>query len=345
MLKVITLQQCNIWDQCVRSFQNYDTYWLSGYVKAFKINGDGEPILFYYEDDFTRGINVSMLRDISSDLHFRGVLSEKKYFDLATPYGYGGWLIEGNNSKQLFKEYETFCINNSIVSEFVRFHPVLKNHTSLESFYDIVPLGQVIKMDLSSEETIWSNLTSKNRNMIRKAQKNNIKVKIAGDSEIYKVFREIYNSTMDKAKADSYYYFTDEFYESICNDLAKNAKIFYAEMDDQIIAASIMLFENNMINYHLSGSLKEYSHLAPTNLILFEAACWGCKMGYKTLYLGGGVGSSEDGLLHFKKSFNRNDNSNRFCIGKKIFSQKNYEELLLMRKDFNEENFFPLYRA
>ena len=35
------------------------------YVKAFKIHGDGEPTLFYYEDQNIKAINVVMKRDIS----------------------------------------------------------------------------------------------------------------------------------------------------------------------------------------------------------------------------------------------------------------------------------------
>ena len=64
MLTVYTLEQSEQWDAIVRSFKEYDVYWLSGYVKAFKIHGDGEPLLFYYEGNGTRGINVLMKRDL-----------------------------------------------------------------------------------------------------------------------------------------------------------------------------------------------------------------------------------------------------------------------------------------
>lgn len=42
-----------------------------------------------------RGINVVMKRDIAADPHFAGSLPADTYFDFATPYGYGGWLLEG----------------------------------------------------------------------------------------------------------------------------------------------------------------------------------------------------------------------------------------------------------
>ena len=46
MLTVYTLEQADQWDAIVRTFKNYDVYWLSGYVKAFQLHGDGEPLLF-----------------------------------------------------------------------------------------------------------------------------------------------------------------------------------------------------------------------------------------------------------------------------------------------------------
>ena len=64
------------WDQIIRAFLDYDVYWLSGYVKAFQLHGDGEPMLFYYEDDAVRGVNVVMKRDVAKDPHFAGKLPE-----------------------------------------------------------------------------------------------------------------------------------------------------------------------------------------------------------------------------------------------------------------------------
>lgn len=345
MLTVYTTEQNEKWDEIVRSFEKYDTYWLCGYIKAFQIHGDGEPLLFYYEDTKCRGINVVMKRDVATDIHFRDELAENQYFDFATPYGYGGWIIEGQETEQLFNEYEKWCNNHGIISEFVRFHPVLKNHSYAEKSYEVIQLGEVVTMDLSSPEVIWANITSKNRNMIRKAQKNGVKIYRGQYPKIYSVFREIYNGTMDKDNADEYYYFSEEFYESILNDLPYNAEMFYAVFEDKVIAASIMLTANGCMNYHLSGSLREYQNLAPTNLLLYEAALWGCANGYKTLYLGGGVGSGEDSLFKFKRAFYRGEDLKHFYIGKKIYDENVYQELVDKRKDIKNMNFFPMYRG
>ena len=65
--------------------------------------------------------------------------------------------------------------------------------------------------------------------------------------------------------------------------------------------------------------------------------------GFRTLYMGGGVGSGEDSLFKFKRSFYRGE-LNHFYIGKKIFDQSKYDELLTMREPV-QSGFFPAYRA
>lgn len=345
MLAVYDLKQSEQWDAVVRSFADYDVYWLGGYVKAFQIHGDGEPLLFYYADSDIRGINVVMKRDVSQDVHFKGSIETGTYFDFSTPYGYGGWIIEGTDSRPLFDAYEKWCVNNGIISEFVRFHPVLENHVFSSDAYQVIPLGNTVSLDLSSPEKIWANMTSKNRNMIRKAQKNDVRIYSGRDPELYETFRKIYNGTMDKDEAAEYYYFGQNFYHSLCEDLPNNAQVFYAALEGKIIAASIMLTANGRMNYHLSGSLREYANLAPTNLLLYQAALWGFENGCRTLYLGGGVGSRDDNLFKFKRAFYRLDDLPRFYIGKKIFNKEGYAELLKLRGIMPSGGFFPEYRS
>lgn len=344
MMQIFTLEKSEQWDEIVCSFKQHDVYWLSGYVKAFKLHGDGEPLLICYDDGATKGINVVMKRDVSKDSRFKGRIPEGEYFDFATPYGYGGWLIEGDETDKLFSEYEKWCKENGIISEFVRFHPVVENHTFSEKYYDVVALGQTVAMKLDSPDVIWSNISSKNRNMIRKAEKSGIEIHIGNSVDLYKTFMEIYNGTMQRDNATDYYYFKSEFYDSIRCDLEDNAKIFYAVKDSQIIAASIIIYDNGYLNYHLSGSLAEFRNLAPSNLLLYKAALWGSENGYKTFHLGGGVGSGEDNLFKFKRAFYRGDDLCRFCIGKKIFIEDRYNELVNMRSE-TESSFFPKYRA
>lgn len=351
-LQVININENEKWDTVVKSFKDYDVYYLSGYTKAFQIHGDGEPTLFYYEDVNLRAINIVMKRDIENDEYFLGKLPENVYFDVSTPYGYGGFLLEGEVTEESLRafnnEYSSFCKSEGIISEFVRFHPILKNSNILDNIYQITKLGKTISMNLDSKEKIWTDFTSKNRNMIRKAQKSGVKIFWGRNAELYKEFIHLYNNTMNEDHAKEYYYFGEDFYRSILNDLKHNALLFYAVYQSMIIAMSIVLFANQKMHYHLSASNKDYQHLAPTNLLLFEAACWGSENGFKTFHLGGGLGSQEDSLYKFKKVFNRNSDNN-FTVGKKIFDESAYYLLYEMavsgKKRQLDEKYFPAYRG
>ena len=50
MFRVLSLADKDEWDSIVKSFNDYDVYYLNGYVSAFKIHGDGEPILLFFQN-------------------------------------------------------------------------------------------------------------------------------------------------------------------------------------------------------------------------------------------------------------------------------------------------------
>lgn len=346
--KVFSTAQSEEWDKIVSSFGTHDIYYFSGYVKAFENNGDGEAYLFYYECEGTRAINVFMKRDISDVSYFKEGIEPQKYFDIVTPYGYGGFLIEGEQTEEVCRAYEEFCQDSGIVAEFVRFHPLLKNWNGLENLYEEQYRGKTVHMDLKTDEIIWGNITSQNRNKIRKAQKAGMKVYWGRDADIIGHFMEIYNKTMERDNATAYYFFGKEFYDSILNDLKYNAMWFYAKLDDVIASISIFLYANGNMHYHLSASRKELQNLAPTNLLLYEAALWGSRNGLKSLHMGGGVGAQEDSLYKFKKSFNRYED-NSFYTGRRIYNHEIYEKLVGLRNSQKDKsidtNYFPLYRG
>lgn len=350
MLK-ITLNETEKWKKTIKLFEEYDVYYLPEYLNAFQLNGDGNPVLFYHKGENYEAANVVILRKISDIEGLGQFKSNEDKYDIITPYGYGGFLVNGEitdkNINELSDIYTEFCRSEHIISEFVRFHPLLHNHEKLENMYEVVEAGNTVLMELHSEEDIWKNITSKNRNMIRKAEKNGIVIKNGFSKNLMKSFRVLYEATMDRDHAQKYYYFNDQFYESILAKAKDMAKIFYAEYEDKIISASIILYSNGKMHYHLSGSDYSYRQYAPTNLLLWEAAKWGCRNGFRVFHLGGGVGGSKDSLYKFKKSFNRNS-ENGFFIGKKVFDHEIYEELTRQAEKLAgtlKNNFFPEYRA
>lgn len=341
--KIIDISNRNDWDNIVKSFSDYDIYYLSGYLKGFQVHGDGIPQLFYYTNKSVRSIYVYLKR--ATDI--------ANIYDSITPYGYGGFLIEGatseNDIKEMWDSYITAMSNENIICNFVRYSPILQNANPMRTVTTVIDLGKTISMDLESPEIIWTNITSKNRNMIRKAENNGVEIHISDDPKLFTIFKEIYDQTMINDNADNYYFFKKEFYDSIATDLKGNYQIAYATYNNQIISMAIIIYANNKLHYHLSGSIYEYRNLAPSNLLLYKVALWGYEHGFKSFHLGGGIGSGEDNLYKFKSAFNRKSD-NQFSIGKEIFDNNKYNDLVKMRveKDLNfdlNSKYFPLYRS
>lgn len=351
VLSIITFNETEKWNTIVKTFKDYDIYYLSDYLKAFKIHGDGEPVLFYYKDENISAINAVMKRDVAVDNRFIEKISRNTFYDIATPYGYGGFLIEGNikedSLQALNNEYSSLCNKEGIISEIVRFHPVLKNSEDVRGMYKISNLGKTITLSLSSLDEIWNNLNTNKKRWIKKAIKSEVEIYWGRSPELFSEFRGMYNKTMEKNNAKNYYNFNQDFYKSVLNDMPYNALIFYALFEEKKIAMVLATYGNGQIHHHLSASDLEFQHLGPTNLLMYEVACWGSINGFKTFHLGGGVGSKEDSLYEFKQGFNKNSDTT-FSIGKKVFDEDKYEYLMEIRKgeyDFDESAvFFPRYR-
>lgn len=306
------------------------------------MHGDGVPFLIEYEDTIAHFCYVVMRSDIAESDKFKGVLEPKKYYDYETPYGYGGPLCDAviptDSQSSFLREMTEYAKTEGIISQFVRFHPLLANHESASNVFETRYMHDVIYIDTASPELIMKNMDSKNRNMVRKAIKNGVTIERKPIDQ-YKEFLSMYEETMLKDNADAYYTFHEDYFKAQ-QALSEHACFFYAMKDGQPIAGAIMYYNDKFIHYHLAGTHTEYRKFSPSNLLLYEVACWASKRGIQRFHLGGGM-TQDDNLFGFKKQFNKNGRL-PFVIGRTVFNQEIYQYLLQVRKkcdsDFNAEN-------
>lgn len=307
------------------------------YAYSFMLHGDGDIYLICFENGSERFCYVVMQRDISNAPQYVGLLEKETWYDWETPYGYGGPLTDGAISEatqNLFRsEILAYCRERRIVSQFVRFHPLLRNYDILPAVIETRYLRDTIFMDTASPEIIMQNMDSKNRNMVRKAQKSGVSIE-KRDIADYDDFIIMYAETMKRNGADAYYTFDEHYFASL-SALANHAYILYAVLDGIPIAGSIMLYNDRYMHYHLSGSKAEFRKYAPSNLLLYDAACRASEDGIKQFHLGGGM-APEDSLFGFKKQFNKSGRA-PFEVGRTIFNRDAYEALLALRHRANPE--------
>lgn len=298
-----------------------DIYYTSDYYKLCEQNGDGKAKLFVYKEENNIAIYPFMLNTIKNyDL-------DEKYYDIESAYGYGGPVTNSyeknflNNFENSFLEYSS---QNNIIAEFIRFHPLQKNNNIFNKNIEILHNRVIVYLDLTKGvNRIWNeDIKSKNRNMIRKAEKSGLIVEVSRD---YEVFKHIYCKTMNKVEADNYYYFDEKYYQQMKD--SNNYILLNVRKENTIIASAIFMKYGKYFHYHLSGSLKEYLKFAPNNLLLWEAIKLSCESGAKWFHFGGGLSDSlDDNLFKFKSNFSKNTAD--FYIGKRIHNKEFYDYLI-----------------
>ena len=147
-------------------------------------------------------------------------------------------VISQESQIQFKKELFDYCMQNRIVSQFIRFHPLLDNHNALPDIFETRYLRDTIYIDTSSPELIMQNMDGKNRNMVRKAVKNGVSIQKSHITD-FSAFIPMYIQTMERNQADSYYFFNKEYFDSL-KGFTENACIFYAMMNEIPICGAIV---------------------------------------------------------------------------------------------------------
>lgn len=321
------------WNSIIDSFPGCDIYYRCEYTASLLADNKRGALLLF-NGAKSRICMPVVINDIANDPKFTGLIPYGTFFDMETPYGYGGPLLDGYCESDLLtfkQELSEWCGRERIVSLFIRFHPLLKNAVASEKLFDeVVYAHKTIFIDTTDSELIMQNASAKCRSTIRIAERKGVSVHFDDRMENVKAFKSIYDNVMNSHNADESYFFPQSYYDFLRNNFSRNTVLITAQYESKIIAGGVFFYDENAMHYHLSGSLKEYRGLSATNLILYKAACWANKKGLKALHLGGGM-SENDSLYAFKKTFNKNGEVD-FYIGKSIFLPEKYNELLDIRE-------------
>jgi len=336
------------WRAICQGFQDIDVFYYPEYVYLFELKGEGKARCFVYNDDQGTVIFPFLLRQINEMEYFNNIPNNK--LDIASPYGYGGYLRENNrvDMDKFYESFKNYCITNNFVSEFVRFHPFLNNSLYAPSDVNPIFINETVVVDLTlAPEKIWGNLSSSCRNKVKKAK--NLGVKVFNDEHFENLdkFQELYTNTMERLQAQEYYYFPIEWFRNLVKLLKGRVALFQAEYNKHIIMSGLFLFSEKYIHYFLSGSDYTMSGLAANNLLLYHVALWAKERGIALLQLGGGY-QPKDSLFNFKASFS--PLRSKFYTGNVIHDLEYYQFLSTRRniiegKTSDDVYFFPSYRA
>ncbi|MDY7228119.1 lipid II:glycine glycyltransferase FemX [Hyalangium rubrum] len=356
MHEIISFSEPERWASAYAQLSLKDVYYLHAYAELCRCMGDGDPFLFAYSDRVGNRVCYAFIRRPIRGLPFFGdARLEGDWYDIISPtYGYGGPLCAEPRELVLraFRaEFEAYCRGANIVSEFVRFHPLLGNHRHLGGTMDITFDRETVFMDLSlTEEELLDRYHANHQRNIRKALKNGLEFRVLAGPEALEhleVFYRLYRATMDKLQALPYFYFSTQYLERLFACFGSSALLGAVFLDGRMISAALCLREGDALVYHLGASEEASLHLGPNVFQFHQLALWARRAGLRTFHLGGGH-RGRDSLFQFKHRFNP-EGTLALNLGRKIHQPAVYARLVESWSRYHAQEFtgafFPAYRA
>ena len=275
---------------------------------------DLEPVFFIYKDG----------GEIFYYAFHMGKISGTHFYDIQSPYAYGGPLSSTRDASFLFRAwhaYISWCRVNNIMAEFVRFHPRLENWRNYPG--EIQDMRETVWIDLQQED-LFSSYSNRVRTAIRKAQKNELLVEWVNTEHSYRIFNDLYTRAMDCLQADHFYYFPWSYFQNLRE--GQQSYLAICRKHEEVLAAALFLKEAHIMEYHLSASNLNGKKYSASNLLLNQAAIMAREIGCRVLHLGGGTDNQADNpLLFFKSGFS--PKRAFFRIGKIVHAPEQYMKM------------------
>ena len=148
------------------------------------------------------------------------------------------------------------------------------NQTSAASFFMNYPTGSkhipfgshVIDLSLD-EETLWKNVHSKHRNVIKKAEKDGVVIECGRTQKLVEDYHSIdvdtWNRSSKKAAATNHW-------KKLLDELGENAIIYMAYLDGEPQSGAFFYFNKQMC-YYMYGANKNNPHNGSGNLLQWKA--------------------------------------------------------------------------
>lgn len=313
---------------------NVDTLFGSRYGRLCNFSGDGIWELCQYKDL----IYVYMKRPYT--------YKKLTYYDLISPYGYNGFYYEkAETFKEFIPLFRNIAKNRNFITEVVKQAPYLNLDTSIiDDVYGIITDRRIfsVKLDTCFEDYKQA-LTGKQRNMLNKAEKLKFSYKTFSFEKneieelipVWDRFKKLYHETMSSLKADSYYYFNDQYFQDLMVFKKTHLFVIYNKEKEEI-GYSIVVKSSSRIHYHLSCSNKSENCIS-NYIIASILKEFNSESEKYEFVLGGGL-KDNDSLYRFKQKVSTNYYN--YKIYKNILNEEVYNKI----NEGIEEDYFPIHK-
>jgi hypothetical protein len=229
-------------------------------------------------------------------------------------YGSNGGIIEFNDNHEAKRELATAfkklaesmnCAASTIISS--PFETAVEFYeNNLDYDFKEKRIGQITSFeDGLDREGMMAIFHYKTRNMIRKAMKFGVQVRINNGKSAFGFLVDTHKENITQiggiAKEGGFFESIQRIFEG-----NKDYKLYTAYSDDKPVAALLLFYFNKTVEYFTPVVKAEFRSFQPLSLLIFEAMKDALDNGYK-YWNWGGTWLSQTGLYRFKKRWGTKD--------------------------------------
>ncbi len=315
--------------------------------------GEGEAHFFVYEDDGDFVALPLLLRRLDDlPCHDEGAGG---WYHATSVYGYPGPLVSREDLPEEFLQRFRIALRDhladiNVVSVFSRLHPCIDQAPALQGIGEFCPCGETVSVDLTLPVDIQrQHYRSNHKRDINRLRRLGAVCETDTEGIYLDTFADIHAETMWRVGADDQYYLERSYFERFFTTPEIHARMYVVHMDGDVMAAGLFTHCGSIVQAHLNGTRDRYLHLSPAKLMYDEARLWAAETGAREMHIGGGVGSGQDSLFHFKQGFSRK--RHQFVLWKWVLRQTIFHQLTREKEQYramthraaSTNGFFPSY--
>lgn len=322
MHELVTASQFRRWDQILNLFNITDIFYSREYIASALRLDPGEALLFYYIDDEGEGEIIYPF--IKRRLTKKGAL----YYDITSPFGYGGPVFKVKKdgyklAASFLAAFSVYCRSEKIIAEYIRFHPLLHNAELLKDELKLIRVHDTYTLPLNFFDNGKMNDGSKGP-LLERESPYSVK-KLGTVKHMFDFLVLYYSSIRRNEEIDSYYFFTNDYFEALVSELGPNLHLFGTYKNNRLLAACYVLAKDDVIYHHLSGKL-EQNEVSHAEAEMVEAiAKWGADNNYCYFHLTERQAASVSGMVAASIQEGNKLSSSPYFIALRVHDRKIYK--------------------
>lgn len=322
------------------------------YVELFARDGVDRSMALAWSQGGASALLAVILRPISEE---EWVNEDLSFWDLITPYGYGGpytWGASEIDGSEFLKSVEAWARDERVVTGFLRLSLFQEQLLALPGARVERMTNVVRSLDLD-DEALWSDYAHKVRKNVKRARKHELTVEFDESGAGLDDFLEIYLGTMERRDAGASFYFERGFFERLIDEISGGFVFVHVRAPDGLVISTELVLLSAHTGYSfLGGTRSEAFAMRPNDLLKHETIRWLRDAGKRSFVLGGGYGA-DDGIYRYKKAFAPHGD-HTFSTQSLVLNRHAFDTLMSARSDWElaqgrtwspAEGFFPPYRS